>query len=234
SVYAHEAWKRYTTFFGPIAAVGYWLGWSVVLALNSVIVGGLLIGEFWSDATWGTTHRELILGINFDASPAIWIGAIIILGIWVANVFGVRPAVWTGYVTGACLLIPLAVIIFLPYITGDFESSNLSSNIDWGSMGASGWQLVIGWLYIMCWSSYGFECCASFAPEYHDPARDTAKALRAAAVFCIFVYGLFPLGAIGTFGDGNIKLENSLTFYHNVFHDILGGGASIMVLLLCA
>ena len=23
SVYAHEAWKRYTTFFGPIAAVGY-------------------------------------------------------------------------------------------------------------------------------------------------------------------------------------------------------------------
>ena len=38
AVYAHEAWKRYTTFFGPIAAVGYWLGWSVVLALNSVIV----------------------------------------------------------------------------------------------------------------------------------------------------------------------------------------------------
>ena len=106
AVYAHEAWKRYTTFVGPIAAVGYWLGWSVVLALNSVIVGGLLIGEFWSDATWGTTHNELILGIDFDASPAIWVGAVIIIGIWVANVFGVRPAVWTGYVTGACLLVP--------------------------------------------------------------------------------------------------------------------------------
>ena len=35
AVFAHEAWKRYTTFVGPIAAVGYWLGWSVVLALNS-------------------------------------------------------------------------------------------------------------------------------------------------------------------------------------------------------
>ena len=31
AVYAHEAWKRYTSFVGPIAAVGYWLGWSVVL-----------------------------------------------------------------------------------------------------------------------------------------------------------------------------------------------------------
>jgi amino acid transporter len=234
AVYAHEAWKRYTTFFGPIAAVGYWLGWSVVLALNSVIVGGLLIGEFWSDATWGTTHNELILGIDFDASPAIWIGAVIILGIWAANVFGVRPAVWTGYVTGACLLVPLAVVIFLPYVTGDFESSNLHNFIDWGSTGATGWQLVIGWLYIMCWSSYGFECCASFAPEYHDPARDTAKALRAAAIFCIFVYALFPLGAIGTFGDQNITVENSLTFYKDVFDELLGGGSSIMVLLLCA
>jgi amino acid transporter len=234
AVYAHEAWKRYTTFVGPIAAVGYWLGWSVVLALNSVIVGGLLIGEFDSTATWGTSHRELILGVNFDASPAIWIGAIIIVAIWAANVFGVRPAVWTGYLTGACLLIPLAVVIFLPYVTGDFKSSNLHNFIDWGATGATGWQLVIGWLYIMCWSSYGFECCASFAPEYHDPARDTAKALRAAAIFCIFVYALFPLGAIGTFGDQNVNLTNALTFYKEVFDQILGGGASVLVVLLCA
>jgi amino acid transporter len=236
AVYAHEAWKRYTSFVGPIAAVGYWLGWSVVLALNSVIVGGLLQSEFWSSATFGTTHKSLLLGINLDSNPAVVVGAVIIVLIWVANVFGVRPAVWTGYATGACLLVPLAVIIFLPYVTGDFHASNLHNFVHLGSSvtGNTGLRLVIGWLYIMCWSSYGFECCASFAPEYHDPARDTAKALRAAAIFCIFVYGLFPLGAIGTFGDQNIKLENSLTFYHDVFHDILGGGASIMVLLLCA
>ena len=42
AIYAHEAWKRYTTFVGPIAAVGYWLGWSVVLALSGAIVGNLL------------------------------------------------------------------------------------------------------------------------------------------------------------------------------------------------
>ena len=31
SVYANEAWRKYTTFVGPIAAFGYWIGWSVVL-----------------------------------------------------------------------------------------------------------------------------------------------------------------------------------------------------------
>src|SRR3954451_7940670 len=91
AVYAHEAWKRYTTFVGPIAAVGYWLGWSVVLALNSVIVGGLLIGEFWSGSgsagsSW-THHSSLFLGVNADINFPILIGIALIAVIWVANVF---------------------------------------------------------------------------------------------------------------------------------------------------
>ena len=45
--YAHEAWKRYLSFIGPMAAFGYWIGWSVVLAVNGVIVGGLLQAEFF-------------------------------------------------------------------------------------------------------------------------------------------------------------------------------------------
>ena len=40
--------------------------------------------------------------------------------VWAFNVFGVRPAVWFGYVTGALLIIPAFVLMFLPYITGDW------------------------------------------------------------------------------------------------------------------
>ena len=31
ALYAHEAWRKYTTLIGPIATFGYWIGWSVVL-----------------------------------------------------------------------------------------------------------------------------------------------------------------------------------------------------------
>jgi amino acid transporter len=87
----------------------------------------------------------------------------------------------------------------------------------------------------MCWSSYGFECCASFAPEYHDPERDTAKALRAAAVFGVFVYALLPIGALGAFGDTKVTLNNTLTFYGDTFSKLLGGTmADILVIMLCA
>ena len=39
--------------------------------------------------------------------------------------------------------------------------------------------------------------CATFAPEYKDTARDTKLALRAAALFSLFVYILLPLGLVG-------------------------------------
>ncbi len=241
AIFAHEAWKRYTSFVGPIAAVGYWIGWSVVLAISGLIVGQLLQNQFYTGSeaagsSW-THHQSLILGVNFDLNFPICVGIFLIACIWVANVFGVRPAVWVGYVTGALLLIPLAVLIFVPYITGDWSSSNLHNHIHplTSVTGNRGIRLVIVWLYIMCWSSYGFECCATFAPEYKDPARDTAKALRAAAVFSIFVYGLLPLGAVGTFGDQNITVNNALFFYGDVFKELVGStAADILVVMLCA
>jgi amino acid transporter len=247
AVYAHEAWKRYTSFVGPIAAVGYWLGWSVVLSLNGAIVGFLLQSQFFPDSTWATGTADWWV-FTLSSGPAILIGAVLIVVIWLANVFGIKPAVWTGYVTGILLLFPLFVLIFLPYITGDWSSSNLHNLIDWGNTQTAqttgsgdslvynnGWRLVITWLYLMCWSSYGFECCASFAPEYRDPERDTAKALRAAAVFGVFVYALLPIGALGTFGDQNITLANTLTFYGQTFDILLGStAADILVVMLCA
>jgi len=236
AIYAHEAWKKYVSFVGPLAAFGYWLGWSVVLSATGIIVGFLIQGEFYtSSATsdfWnGSGH---LLGIPFYWSFPIALTVTVILVIWAFNVLGMRPAVWVGYVTGALLLIPLAIMMFLPYFTGDFSTDNLHNNIDWGSTGDTGWTLVIVWLYTMCWSSYGMECCATFAPEYHDTARDTPKALRVAAVFGVIVYSLLPLGAVGTFGDQNLNAGNIYTFMQPTLEQILGGGATLAVVLLCA
>lgn len=234
AVYAHEAWKRYTTLVGPIAAVGYWIGWSVVLSLSGAIVGIILQAQFFASATWGTSSQSLIFGIDFTSNPAILIGAGIIILIWAANVYGVRPAVWAGYVTAGALTIPLFLVMFAPFITGDFHGANMTNKIDLSS-GNTGWRLIIVWLYLMCWSSYGFECCATFAPEYHDPAKDTAKALRAAAVFSLFTYVLFPMGAIGTYGDSKDTFTNGYTMYSDIFNQIFGHSfANVLVILLSA
>ncbi len=238
AIYAHEAWKRYLSLVGPLAAFGYWIGWSVVLSATGVVVGFLVQAQFYTSSITSSAWNahNTVAGIPLYFNFPIALTVVIIIVIWAFNVSGMRPAVWVGYVTGALLLIPLAVIMFLPYLTGDFHSSNLHNNINWGSTtGDTGLKLVIVWLYVMCWSSYGMECCATFAPEYHDTARDTPMALRTAAVFGVIVYGLLPLGAVGTFGDKNVTTSNYLgSFYADTFHAILGGGTGIAILLLCA
>ncbi len=240
AIYAHEAWKKYLSFVGPIAAFGYWIGWSVVLSATGVVVG-LLVQDQWYPASAAAgsawNHQWSILGQSVYMTFPIALTAVIIIAIWAFNVVGMRPAVWVGYITGALLMIPLAVMIVLPYLTGDWHSSNLHNNISAtaGSLGTSSFTLVIVWLYAMCWSSYGMECCATFAPEYHDTARDTPKALRVAAIFGVITYGLLPMGAMGTFGDQNMTATNLYTFMPETLRILLPGAlAGLAVFSLCA
>jgi amino acid transporter len=226
ALFAHEAWRKYASFVGPIATFGYWFAWSSVLAINGLVVGTLIQAEWFSSSTWSSS------GAGFDMNLAILLGCIAILVVWITNVYGVRPAVWLGYLTGALLLIPTFVLMFLPYITGDWSSSNMQWNI--GSGG--GLALAMTWLYFMGWSSYGFEAVAAFAPEYHDPVHDTPRALRASAAFSVVVYALLPLGIGGTLGTQAIANDPTfIAFYTDAFKVLVGNALSnVMVVCLIA
>src|SRR5262249_39491323 len=105
SLYAHEGWRGRFSLAGPIAAYGYWIGWSVVLSIFGKIIGDLIQAEWFPNTTWSVFSGTVHLGLpHFIA-----IGAIII--VWLLNVFGIRPAVWITYLTGAGLMVPLAVVI---------------------------------------------------------------------------------------------------------------------------
>ena len=136
---------------------------------------------------------------------------------------------WFGYVTGALLVIPAFVLMFLPYLTGDWDSGNMNSLI--GSGG--GLPLAITWLYFMCWSSYGIEVVATFAPEYHDTERDTTKALRAAAMFSVLVYALLPLGLGGTLGTDAVAGDETIIAFYTLAFDAIVGSTLANVMIFC-
>ena len=67
AIYAHEAWKKYLSFVGPVAAFGYWIGWSVVLSATGVVVGFLVQAQFYTssaDAGSSWNHTGHIIGIT--------------------------------------------------------------------------------------------------------------------------------------------------------------------------
>ena len=223
ALYAHEAWRKYLTVIGPLSTFGYWIGWSVVLSINGFVAGALIQSQWFSGSDWTST------GAGFDFSLPIVIGMGLIILVWAINVFGVRPAVWFGYVTGALLCIPCFVLMVFPYLTGDWDSANFT----WGIGAGGGLALALTWLYFMCWSAYGIEVVATFAPEFHDTERDTARALRVSALFCTAVYAFVPLGLGGVLNTEQVTAGVAdLSFYGQAF-DILVGSTLSDVMILC-
>jgi amino acid transporter len=212
SLYAHEAWRKYLALIGPVVTFGYWFAWSSVLAINGYIIGTLAQAEWFSSTTFTQDVG------NFQWNLAVWIGIGCILAVWLFNIFGVRPAVWLSYVTGAMLILPAAALMFLPYITGDWSSDNMTWEIGAGG----GLGLAMTWLYFMGWSSYGFETVAAFAPEYHNPETDTPRALRASAAFSVVVYALLPLGLGGTLGTATVADDATATAFDAIVGNTLG------------
>src|SRR3954447_11950140 len=114
-------------------------------------------------------------------------------------------------------MVPLFVMSILPFLNGSFHSSNLHFGLSSEHLGISPIILAIVWLWLMCWSAWGVDVCATFAPEYKDTVRDTKLALRSAALFSLVVYILLPIGFVGGAG------EKAVTSY-----DYVGGMMSIM------
>jgi amino acid transporter len=221
SLYAHEGWRGRFSLAGPIGAFGYWIGWSVVLSIFGKVIGDLIQAQWFPGATWSVFDGTVHLGL----SHFIAIGCIVI--VWLLNIFGIRPAVWISYVTGAGLLIPLFVVIVLPYFTGAWHSSNMT----WSLHGWLGFKTAMVYLFLMGWSAYAAEVCATFAPEYKDTRRDTTIALRSAAVFTLVVFLLFPLGLGGVTGAPPAATAEG-EFYVSAFDKIVGSGAGQFLLVL--
>ena len=227
-LYANEGWRKYTTLVGPIATFGYWLGWSVVLAFLGLFCGSIAQATWWPNEPYGTNAfggAEIDAGyfgtgsVNIGLQHLIAIG--IILCVWLFNVFGARIAVAFNYLAGLLLLIPLFCFMFLPFLNGDFDSSNLTFKLNdglpWG-----GYQLALVWIWIMIWSAGGVDTCATFAPEYKDTVNDTRKALLSASLFTLVVYTILPLGLVGGVGEDTVAAYD----YVGALNQLVGSTAT--------
>ncbi|MGH2856687.1 MAG: APC family permease, partial [Solirubrobacteraceae bacterium] len=215
SLYAHEGWRKYSTLVGPLSAFGYWIGWSVVLSIFGKIIGDLATAQWWP-------HSSLAIGFagnTLTLSSFIAIGCIIF--VWGFNIFGLRMAVWFTYLCAALLMVPLALFVIVPYFTGSWHSGNVHATFTgpW-----SGVKLAIVYMFILAWSAYGTEACATFAPEYKT-IQDTHRALRSSATFMLLLCVLLPLGLGGVTGAVPAATAEG-QFYTTAMSTIVGHGAA--------
>ena len=227
AIYAYEGWRRRFSLAGPMAAIGYWAGWTAVLSIFGLTIGSLVQAQWFSGAT-----RSVNAGIHLDTTHVIAIAAILL--VWATNTLGMRPTKIMGYLTGGLLMVPLVLFMIVPFFLSTYHASNLSFGLF--AAGGNAWgifRLTVAWLYLNGWSAYGVEVCATFAPEYHDTKKDTAKALSRSAVFSLLVYTLLPLSLGGAISEKTIA-ANPLTFYVTILKQEVGPASGLIVAFMVA
>jgi amino acid transporter len=196
AMYASKAWQRYVKPLGSILGIGYWAGWSLTLAVVSLVIGDLVQAEWFSSSTWAF----VILG-NHVGLPTFIAAATVIL-VYVMNILGLRVVINSNLAIGITLAILAGVCLIGPLVTGKFHSSLLTfaaGNGDWST-----WKLLLTWGFVASWTSYGTEICAMFAPEYKRRG-DVTRALLSSSLIMIVVVAASTTIMTGTVGIGEIQ-----------------------------
>ena len=70
-----------------------------------------------------------------------------------------------GYAAGVLLMVPLFVMMILPFLNGSFDSANLTNKLGDSGLAWGGLQLALVWLWLMCWSAWGWMSVPPLPPN---------------------------------------------------------------------
>jgi amino acid transporter len=227
TLYAHEAWQRYGKSFGALAAWGYWMGWSLSLAVFGLTIGALVQSEWFPHATWTFSDGAIRVGL-----PQL-IAAGLLLATWALNLLGMRGVLATNYAVLACLVVAFMLFIAGPFAAGDWHASGLHWSIGLAGQSLGGWRLAIVWLWLMGWTVASTELGATFTPEMRDPHRQVPRVLRWTALFVLVVVVLLPLSAAGSIGEKAIA-GNPVGFYATEVGTVIGPLGGLVIAVVCA
>jgi amino acid transporter len=225
ALYASEIWSEYCAPLGGVFGWGYWAGWSLTLAVVSLVIGDLVQAQWFAS----TTSTVDILG-NHVGLPT-YIAAAVVIAVYLINVAGLKPVVNTNLVIAAALVILAGVCIIGPVVLGQLHHS-LTFHAGHGA-----WTIIVTlftWGFVASWTSYGTEIAATFTPEYRDPHRDAARALRSAALLMVVVVALSTTILPAAVGESTIA-ANPVGFFATLVQQVLGhawGGVAIAI--VCA
>jgi amino acid transporter len=218
AAYAHEGFRRYTVFVGPIVCWGYWLGYSLVQAVIALIFGQVVQAQWFPGQTWGADVFSVHVGL-----PHL-LGAAALISVYLLNVFGIRPAARMTSIGLVIFTVFVSVMVVLPFLTGDWSIHRLHWNLDDPKLG-----LVL--LYLASWTTFAVEGPSLFAPEYERPGTDTPKAIRACAMVMLAIFTVVPFVATGTIGDQAIG-ANPSGYAVDVMTKVWPGTGSLVIAVL--
>lgn len=218
AAYAHEGFRKYTVFVGPVAMWGYWLGWSLIQAVSAFVFGSIVQAQWFAGQTWSVD----LLGAEFGLAHVLGAGAL--LSVYLLNIVGIKPAARLTTLGVSIFAVVAAAMVVLPFASGDWSADELTWRLDSPALG-----IVL--FYLASWTTFGTEGPSLFACEYRDPGTDTPKAIKVCGAVMLAAFTLVPLAAPGTIGEKAIG-ANPSGYAVDLMNKYWSGSASLMIAIL--
>jgi amino acid transporter len=217
--YIHEGLKHRSPLFGAVAAWAYWSGWIPGVAVHLLLAATYIRAAFWPDV------NVVVLTLTLAAL------------VYTLNYFGFRLVVWTSGVLAVCAVVPLLVIFSGALFHGPSGQTDrvwtlLPNGRAWSSPPVI--LLLMKWMFVAAWSSYGGEMAATLAGELRDPERDSARTAVLAGVVTFLAFAVVPIALVGTVGGGLLANDPYIVFL-TAARGVFGGfGSAVVSIMLVA
>lgn len=211
-------------FIGAFTAWSYWFTWTPVIPIFTIMAG-----------TYLQEFVEPLAGIN-PILLNLGLGLLIYSLIMLAGMRGLNGGAKLGLVLAAITIIPLFVVILIPFFTGDFQLTNITEQFlppEWG------WSIndifmIFGMFAVAQWSACAWESAATYGAEYKEPGKNLPKALISCGLICLVIYTLVSVSVFGTLGESGVAEAGYATLVPIAIMDFGEMGSWIAVILLIA
>ncbi len=197
-------------------AIGYWLGWASVPAINAIILADLI--------------KSILLEFNLQ-SPHVFLKVSFVILPYIVAFSGIRSlAIFQAFfiVPAVSLLIAFSVwgmgwLSFAPESPGLLPTAGVA---------APSFILWVKWFFVAVYAVYGGEIASSFVAESRRPNL-TLKCLKYMAILMPIVYvgGSWVLARLSTDPQAG---ENTFLHLLSAAQPFWGGTASILITFLVA
>lgn len=218
--------KKYNLgkFLGAFCAWSYWFTWTPVIPIFTITAGAYL-QEF----------IEPLAGVNSTLLNLV-LGFIIFSLITFFGSKGLSGGAKFGLVLAAITIIPLVVVVLIPFFNGAFDTQVIVDEFlppEWG------WSIhdifvMFGAFAVAQWSACAWESTATYGAEYKDPGKNLPKALISCGLVCLVIYFLVSLSVFGTLGMDGINEYGYATLVPIAIIDFGDVGSWIALILLVA
>jgi amino acid transporter len=197
--YAFETYREFgpkvARHVGGISAWSYGLGWFPVAPLN-MILAATYIAELWK-IPLGREFTPISASIHFNVLILSVAGLLVL---FIPCYLGIRLGTGFATVLGIVSMVPLTLLIFLPFLRPSAVHWSNASGFHEADRGAGGFAFFMSWIFIMTWSVLATEAAACYIGECRDSTRDAKIALTASGLYGSFIYVTIPLMLVAVLG----------------------------------